>query len=92
MPPDWVCPYFPNLALMWLAISLSVVWSLVWKGIALWFAGRSAHLGWFIILFIVNTLGILEIIYIFAFRRVVPRPQEVSKLKPTVKRIPGTNR
>jgi len=86
MELDWVCPFFPNLALMWLAIILAVVWSLVWKGIALWYAGRNAHLGWFITLFIVNTLGILEIIYIFAFRRVVPRPQKVSQLKPLVRR------
>jgi len=78
MPSDWVCPFFPNLALMWLAVSLGVVWSLVWKGIALWHAGRNAHLGWFITLFMVHTLGILEIIYIFAFRRVVPRPQKVT--------------
>jgi len=86
MELDWVCPFFPNLALMWLAIILAVVWSLVWKGIALWYAGRNAHLGWFITLFIVNTLGILEIIYIFAFRRVVLRPQKVSQLKPLVPR------
>ena len=59
---------FPMLAgVFWLAISLAVVWSMTWKGIALWRAGRNAHLGWFIALFIVNTLGILEIIYIFAF-------------------------
>jgi len=80
MPSDWVCPLFPNLALMWLAISLAVVWSLVWKGVALWRAGRSDHLGWFITLFIVNTLGILDIIYIFGFSRVVPRPQKVPRL------------
>ena len=86
MELDWVYPFFPNLALMWLAVSLGVVWSLVWKGIALWHAGRNAHLGWFITLFIVNTLGILEIIYIFAFRRVVPRPQKVSQLKPLTPR------
>jgi methionyl-tRNA synthetase len=52
-----------------LGMSLAVVWSMAWKGVALWRAGRNAHLGWFIVLFIVNTLGILEIIYIFAFSR-----------------------
>ena len=50
-----------------LMISLAIVWSTVWKGIALWRAGRNAHLTWFIVMLIVNTLGILEIIYIFAF-------------------------
>ena len=83
---DWSWALYQMEAILWLAISLGVVWSLVWKGIALWHAGRNAHLGWFITLFIVNTLGILEIIYIFAFRRVVPRPQKVSQLKPLVRR------
>jgi len=54
---------------MWLVTILAVVWSMAWKGVALWRAGGNAHLVWFIVLFIVNTLGILEIIYIFAFSR-----------------------
>ena len=83
---DWSWAFYQMEAILWLAIVLAVVWSMVWKGIALWYAGRNAHLGWFITLFIVNTLGILEIIYIFAFRRVVPRPQKVSQLKPLVRR------
>lgn len=69
MPLEWVCSLFPNVAVMWLVISLAVVWSTAWKGIALWRAGRNAHPIWFIVLLIVNTLGILEIIYIFAFSR-----------------------
>jgi len=46
-----------------------LVWSMVWKGIALWKAGRNGQLGWFIAMFIVNTAGILEILYIFVFGR-----------------------
>ena len=68
--------WFPPLSLfVLLAVSLATVWSMVWKGIALWRAGRNAHLVWFIVLFIVNTLGILEIIYIFAFSRRKSQPQ-----------------
>lgn len=48
---------------------LAVVWSMVWKGIALWRVGRNSHLIWFVVLFIVNTLGILEIVYILRFSR-----------------------
>ncbi len=54
------------LGMMWL-IPLLVAWEMAWKGIALWRAGRNAHLVWFICLFIFNTVGILPIIYIFAF-------------------------
>ena len=69
MVTGWVCPLFPNLAVMWLVASLAIVWSMTWKGVALWRAGRNAHLGWFIALFIINSLGILPIIYIFAFSK-----------------------
>lgn len=69
MAIEWVCPLFPDVAIFWLVISLAVVWSMAWKGVALWRAGRNAHLVWFIVLFIFNTLGILPIIYIFAFSR-----------------------
>lgn len=48
---------------------LFLVWSLVWKGIALWKSATKRHLVWFIILLLVNTLGILEILYIFYLNR-----------------------
>ena len=60
---------YQNEVIFWLGISLAVVWSMAWKGVALWRAGRNKHLVWFIVLFIINTLGILPIIYIFAFSR-----------------------
>lgn len=44
---------------------LLVFWSLIWKGIALWKAAQRNASAWFIIMLILNTLGILEIIYIF---------------------------
>ncbi len=48
------------------AVSLLVlIWVLVWKGVALWKAVTKRHVLWFIILSVVNTLGILEILYLF---------------------------
>ncbi len=44
-----------------------IVWAGVWKAIALWKAARNNHLGWFIVLCVVNTLGILEILYIYVW-------------------------
>lgn len=44
---------------------LLLVWVGVWKAIALWKAARNNHLGWFIALCLINTLGLLEILYIF---------------------------
>lgn len=50
----------------WL-IFLLTVWSLVWKGIALWRAAKQDQRNWFIALLVVNTVGILEIIYLYIF-------------------------
>lgn len=44
---------------------LVMLWILSWKGYALWTAARLSHKWWFIVLLILNTLAILDIIYIF---------------------------
>ena len=46
------------------------IWSLAWKGIALWKSSQKKQLTWFIILLIINTMGILEILYIFIFSKI----------------------
>ena len=48
-----------------LELLLLVVWSLFWKGLALWHSGRRGQPWWFVVMLIVNTVGILEIIYLF---------------------------
>ncbi|MFA5000504.1 MAG: DUF5652 family protein [Patescibacteria group bacterium] len=52
----------------WL-LALIAAWSLAWKGVALWKAARRKEKGWFIALLVVNTMALLEIIYIFAVAR-----------------------
>ena len=46
-------------------IIAALVWAVVWKGLGLWHAARRGQYWWFLILLVVNTLGILEIIYLF---------------------------
>ncbi|MBU1292450.1 hypothetical protein KJ819_00075 [Patescibacteria group bacterium] len=45
------------------------VWSLAIKGLALWHAGRNGQKLWFIVLLVINTLGILELVYLLGFRK-----------------------
>jgi hypothetical protein len=54
---------------MTLLVLLSMAWTIPWKGVALWKSARNKHLAWFIVMLIVNTLAILEIIYIFGFSK-----------------------
>ena len=42
-----------------------MLWVLPWKGYALWNAAKLGHKWWFIFLLVVNTLAVLDIIYIF---------------------------
>ncbi len=48
---------------------LIIVWSLFWKGLALWRASKDNQRYWFIALLIINTVGILEIIYLLRFAK-----------------------
>ncbi len=63
-----------------LVIVVVALWSAVWKGIALWYAARRGEKAWYVILLILNTAGILEIIYIFA---VAKRSDTVGSVPPT---------
>ena len=42
-----------------------LIWSLIWKGYALWKSAGKKQLIWFVILMVINTSGLLEIAYIF---------------------------
>jgi hypothetical protein len=48
-------------------VAAMVLWTLPWKGVALWRAAKNQQMGWFVALLVVNTLAILEITYIFYF-------------------------
>jgi len=48
---------------------LLIIWSLAWKGLALWKASHEESKPWFIALLIINTAGILEILSIYAFAK-----------------------
>lgn len=53
----------------WVGVFVAVVtlWSLPWKGMAMWKAARASDKKWFIALLIVNTAGILDILYLYVF-------------------------
>ena len=49
-------------------ILVLVFWELFWKGIALWKAARNNQKYWFIAMLVLNTAGILPILYIYIFQ------------------------
>jgi methionyl-tRNA synthetase len=48
-----------------IVLVLLAIWTIPWKGYALWLCAKRNQPGWFIVLLILNTVGILEIFYIF---------------------------
>lgn len=56
---------FSGFAALAPLILLMALWSIFWKGLALWHSGRRGQHVWFIVMLVVNTVGILEIVYLF---------------------------
>jgi len=46
-----------------------IFWELLWKGLALWRAGRNNQPWWFFFILIINSLGILPILYLLLFQK-----------------------
>jgi len=42
-----------------------ILWSIFWKGLGLWHSVKRNEKKWFIAILILNTFGVLEIIYLF---------------------------
>lgn len=65
-------------ALILLVLVPLLFWSLAWKVWALWLAARRGDLVWFLVLMVINTIGILEIFYIFGVAKRSDKKSEVS--------------
>lgn len=54
------------------------LWSIFWKGLALWRAANLKQRNWFVGLLVLNTIGIAEISYLFFFAK---KKMTLSELK-----------
>jgi heme/copper-type cytochrome/quinol oxidase subunit 2 len=65
---------------IWL-LTIIVIWTLCWKLIAMYKAAQKKSVIWFIVLALINTMGILPIFYIFLFSKMKIRIQELPLKK-----------
>lgn len=63
----------PTLTALILILAL---WSVTWKGLALWKSAKRNEKWWFIALLLINTVGILEILYLYVFSK---KGQDIPK-------------
>ena len=70
-----------NTQIIWIVnlILILAVWESVWKMIALWKSARNKELAWFICIGVINTVGILPIVYILTHRGKKISLQEENK-------------
>jgi uncharacterized membrane protein len=57
--------YLSGSSYLNILLVILAIWTIPWKGYALWTAVKRNQKVWFIVLLILNTVGILEIFYIF---------------------------
>lgn len=53
----------------WAVVLLISIWTLPWKGVSLWKAAHKNSKAWFVVLLLVNSLAILDILYIYVFSK-----------------------
>lgn len=59
-----------DLSTGWTVVLLiAVAWELAWKGLAMWRAARLEQSLWFVLLLVINSIGLLPIIYLLSHHR-----------------------
>ena len=61
------------------------IWTLIWKGFALWHSAKNKQKAWFIVVLIFNTMGLLPIIYLIWFK---PKCEECKVEEKVVEKKP----
>jgi len=60
--------FFPGMT-FGIVMLVLIIWTIYWKYQALWHAAKHNNKVWFVVLLLVNTLGILEILYLHVFSK-----------------------
>lgn len=69
------------IELIVIVITIITIWELIWKGIALWKCGRNNQPIWFVFILLINSIGILPILYLLFFQKKTVKPKVVLKKK-----------
>jgi len=62
-------------------IIIAAIWSLPWKGVAMWKAAQNKSVWWFVALLITNTFALLDMLYIFYFSKKQKKAEKPKKAK-----------
>jgi hypothetical protein len=69
-----------NLDLSWIIlIIILAVFEIIMKGITLWKCGRNNQINWYIAILILNTAGILPVIYLMYYQKDQKHIEQLSE-------------
>lgn len=54
-------------------IIILAIWDMIWKIVAMWYASRDNQKMWYILLAIINSIGVLPILYLLVIRKGVKK-------------------
>jgi hypothetical protein len=74
--------FFDQMMFFWPLFLVLVIWSIIWKGLALWRAARSNRVNWFIVMLVLNTAGLLEIFYLLVIDRTAASVESADSQTP----------
>ncbi len=68
-----------NLSPTWTTVLIILIaWEVAWKGLALWRASHNDQIDWFVALLIINSVGVLPILYLVFH----PKPDRLKTSQP----------
>lgn len=85
--PFFYGPHTGFFGIVFPLIILVALWTVILKGFALWHAARAGQKWWFIALLVINTIGILELVYLLFFRPNAPYKRAGDKTTETVSSV-----
>lgn len=72
---------------------LTIIWTMPWKGFALWKAAQNKHKWWFVAILLTNTFALLDALYIFYFsKRKSRKGDKKSAVKKSAKSATSASR
>jgi methionyl-tRNA synthetase len=80
-----------KIAIFFTIFVIVIIWSAIWKAIALWKSARNKQVAWFVVLCVFNTIGILEILYLAFWQKdknmkpVIKQEAKIAEAKPAKK-------
>lgn len=73
--------WFGGSMMGWGWIFPLAAWSMIWTGLALWYAAKRGEKWWFIAFLLIHTAGILEILYLLFVVHLLDNKSSSSRKK-----------